>query len=94
MKLDKRLQDLFDELEKDAYNQTTHNYYYKEANQTIRKHVEAIIENKNHIVNINKKRIKIIVREWFEFKTGIILSNKTLNKLVCDIITKQHKIKK
>ena len=38
----------------------------------------------------NKERIKIIVSEWFEFKTGIILSDETLSKLVDDITeTKQ-----
>lgn len=33
----------------------------------------------------NKERIKTIVSEWFEFKTGIVLSDKTLSKLVDDI---------
>ena len=33
----------------------------------------------------NKERVKIIVSEWFEFKTGIILSDETLSKLVDDI---------
>lgn len=33
----------------------------------------------------NKKRVKLIVKEWFELKTGIVLSNKTLRKLVDDI---------
>lgn len=38
----------------------------------------------------NKERIKTIVSEWFEFKTGIILSDETLSKLVDDITeTKQ-----
>jgi hypothetical protein len=35
-----RLKALFDELERDAYNAEYHNYYYKEANQIIRKHFE------------------------------------------------------
>ena len=35
------LRKLFDELEKNAYNPTYHNYYYKEANQTIRKFFES-----------------------------------------------------
>lgn len=38
----------------------------------------------------NKERVKTIVSEWFEFKTGIILSDETLSKLVDDITeTKQ-----
>lgn len=43
MQLIKELQDLFDELQTGAYNPTYHNYYYKEANQIIRKHVEALL---------------------------------------------------
>ena len=43
MKLQKELQDLFDELQTGAYNPTYHNYYYKEANQIIRRHVEALL---------------------------------------------------
>lgn len=34
------LNDLFDDLQKNAYNAEYHNYYYKEANQIIRKHFE------------------------------------------------------
>lgn len=38
----------------------------------------------------NKERVKTIVSEWFEFKTGIVLSDETLSKLVDDITeTKQ-----
>ena len=38
----------------------------------------------------NKERVKTIVSEWFELKTGIILSDGTLSKLVDDITeTKQ-----
>lgn len=41
----------------------------------------------------NKERIKTIVSEWFEFKTGIVLSDETLSKLVDDITeTKQSDI--
>ena len=36
------LKKLFDELGKNAYNPTYHNYYFKEANQTIRKFFESI----------------------------------------------------
>lgn len=34
----------------------------------------------------NKERIKAIVSEWFQFKTEIILSDKTLDNLVLDIM--------
>jgi hypothetical protein len=38
----------------------------------------------------NKERVKLIVGEWFDFKTGIVLSDETLSKLVDDIThTKQ-----
>lgn len=40
MTREERLKALFDELERDAYNAEYHNYYYKEANQIIRKHFE------------------------------------------------------
>ena len=33
----------------------------------------------------NKERIELIVKEWFEFKTGVLLSDDTLSKLVDDI---------
>jgi len=33
----------------------------------------------------NKERVKIILSEWFEIKTGIVLSDETLNKLINDI---------
>lgn len=33
----------------------------------------------------NKERVKTIVSEWFDFKTGIVLSDETLSKLVDDI---------
>ena len=36
------LTDLFDDLEKNAYNAEYHNYNYKQANQIIRKHFEAL----------------------------------------------------
>ncbi|TRZ80537.1 hypothetical protein D4R86_04255 [bacterium] len=35
------LMDLFDDLQKNAYNAEYHNYHFKEANQIIRKHFEA-----------------------------------------------------
>jgi len=33
----------------------------------------------------NKKRVELIVSEWFELKTGVKLSEKTLSKLVDEI---------
>ena len=32
-------------------------------------------------------RIELIVKEWFELKTGITLSDETIKKLVDDIIS-------
>lgn len=38
----------------------------------------------------NKKRVTLIVKEWFQLKTGVCLEQKTLNTLVDDITeTKQ-----
>ena len=42
MIINDRLARLFYELEADAYNADYHNYYYKEANQIIRKHFERL----------------------------------------------------
>ena len=48
----------------------------------------------NFIKMYNKERIELIVKEWFEFKTGVVLSDDTLSKLVDDITdTKQCDIK-
>lgn len=41
-KISKELQGLFDELDKNAYNRDYHTYYYKDANQIIRKHFERL----------------------------------------------------
>lgn len=38
--ISKELQDLFNDLQMNAYNKDYHTYYYKDANQIIRKHFE------------------------------------------------------
>ncbi|MCP4987996.1 MAG: hypothetical protein GY928_18675 [Colwellia sp.] len=65
MDLDKRLQDIFDELQEVAYNPTYHNYYFKEANQVIRKHVEKLLESTNNGGEENKFNDKGF-NEWFK----------------------------
>ena len=47
MNTEEILTELFAELEEKAYDITWHKYYYKEANQIIRRHVEKI---KNNVV--------------------------------------------
>lgn len=43
--VEKKLNDLFNDLRHNAYFVDYHAYYYKEANQIIRKHFEALVEN-------------------------------------------------
>ena len=64
MIINDRLARLFYELEADAYNADYHNYYYKEANQIIRKHFErlpdlisAVVEERMRISWIDKDRV-------------------------------------
>jgi hypothetical protein len=47
MNTEEILTELFAELEEKAYDITWHKYYYKEANQVIRRHIEKI---KNNVV--------------------------------------------
>ena len=42
--IEKMLKEIFDELEKDAYDVDFHGYHYKQANQIIRKYFEILIK--------------------------------------------------
>jgi len=50
--IEKMLKEIFDELEKDAYDVDFHGYHYKQANQIIRKYFEILI--KPLVNSINK----------------------------------------
>jgi len=55
MKIDRKLQDLFNELNNKAYNVNYHNYRYKESNQIIRKHMEELLINTNKMKETKEK---------------------------------------
>jgi len=53
------LTDLFNDLQKNAYNFEYHNYHYKEANQIIRKHFEAMEQ-------YHKAQMREEIIKWME----------------------------
>ena len=73
------LNDLFDDLQNNAYNVEYHNYYYKEANQIIRKHFEAHFNKDIPDDMIEKwadnevKLLKDIRRPTFDLANTIII---------------------
>jgi len=52
--IEKMLKEIFDELEKDAYDVDFHGYHYKQANQIIRKYFEILIKPMDNSINKQK----------------------------------------
>jgi alpha-ketoglutarate-dependent taurine dioxygenase len=59
-KTTKELKDLFDDLEMNAYNRDYHTYYYKDANQIVRKHFERLQKQVSVEPEVIKKILHII----------------------------------
>lgn len=63
MNTSKELQNLFDDLQMNAYNSDYHTYYYKDANQIIRKHFERFEKQVKVEPEVIKKILYIFVRK-------------------------------
>ena len=76
VKLDKRLEKIFKELEDKAYDVDFHQYYYKETNQIIRKNFELLFcdgkssvqsESNCNITHVsNQRELLIAFCDWYK----------------------------
>lgn len=98
MNTSKELQNLFDDLQMNAYNSDYHTYYYKDANQIIRKHFERfekqvkvepeVMLQVNGIISCIQHQLNLKRRKE---KEGIIKATYEYSLKILDIVKKEIK---